>query len=166
MVFDYLARQKFSGTSMTYFILKQVACPLPSTFNEPAPWDRKQLLKNTFRPYILELSYTSWGLKPYAQDLDDDGTPFRWDPERRALLRADLDAGFLHIYGLDRGETEHVLDSFFVVRKYEEKSFGEFRTKRLILEAYDHMAEAIANGGEGWKPLADPPAGQGPRHSE
>jgi hypothetical protein len=26
------------------------------------------------------------------------------------------------------------------------------------------MAQAIANGGNGWEPLADPPAGQGPRH--
>ncbi|SIF83256.1 type II restriction enzyme methylase subunit [Mycobacteroides abscessus subsp. abscessus] len=166
MVFDYIARQKFSGTSMTYFIVKQIACPPPTTFNGPAPWDRKQLLANMFLPYILELSYTSWGLKPYAQDLADDGTPFRWDPERRALLRADLDAGFAHIYGLDRNEVEHVLDSFFVVRKYEERDIGEFRTKRLVLEAYDRMAEAIANGGKGWKPLADPPAGHGPRHPE
>ena len=116
------------------------------------------------RPYILELSYTSWRLAPYAKELQDGGPPFRWDSERRALLRADLDAGFLHIYGLDREEAEHVLDSFPVVRKYEERDFGEFLTKRLVLEAYDRMATAIANGGRGWKYLADIPAGQGPRH--
>lgn len=72
----------------------------------------------------------------------------------------------MHIYGLDRDEAEHVLDSFFVIRKYEEKDLGEFRTKRLVLEAYGRMAKAAANGGTGWKPLADPPAGHGPRHSE
>lgn len=53
-----------------------------------------------------------------------------------------------------------------MVRKYEERDFGEYRTKRLVLEAYDRMAEAIANGGKGWKPLAHPPAGHGPRHPE
>lgn len=117
-------------------------------------------------PYVLELSYTSWRLRPYAQVVGDSGPPLRWDFERRALLRADLDAGVFLIYGLDRDEAEHVLDSFFVLRKYEERDYGEFRTKRLVLEAYDRMAEAIANGGKGWKPLADPPAGHGPRHAE
>jgi hypothetical protein len=116
------------------------------------------------RPYVLEMSYTSWRLKPYAEDLGDEGPPFHWDSERRALLWADLDAGFLHVYGLAREEAEHVLDSFTVIRKYEERDFGEHRTKRLVLEAYDRMAAAIANEGKGWKPLADPPAGSGPRH--
>ena len=165
-VFDYLARQKLSGASMTYFIVRQLACPSPEYFQSPAPWRCSDHLETWLKPYVLELSYTSNRLRPYSQDLADDGPPFHWDPERRALLRADLDAGFLHIYGLDRHEAEHVLDSFPVVRKYEEKDFGEFRTKRLVLEAYGRMAEAIANGGKGWKPLADPPAGHGPRHSE
>jgi len=124
------------------------------------------LLSSWVLAHVLELSYTSRRLRPYASDLGDDGPPFHWDPDRRALLRADLDAGFLHIYGLDRVEAEHVLDSFFVTRKYEEKDLGEFRTKRLVLDAYDRMAEAIADGGTGWKPLADPPAGHGPRHPE
>lgn len=166
LAFDYVARQKLSGTGMTYFIVKQLACPPPDQFVNPAPWRHSEHLETWLKPYILELAYTSRRLRPYAQDLGDDGPPFRWDPERRALLRADLDAGFLHIYGLDRDEAEHVIDSFPVVRKYEEKDFGEFRTKRLVLEAYDRMAEAIAYGGKGWKPLADPPAGQGPRHAE
>ncbi len=59
---------------------------------------------------------------------------------RRGLLLADLDAGLLHLYGLDRVEAEHVLDSFTVVRKYEERDYGEYRTKRLVLEAYERMA--------------------------
>lgn len=163
-VFDYIVRQKISGTHLTYNIIKQLACPTPDNFVCPAPWHSNTTLNDWLIPYVLELSYTSWRLQPYAQDLSDDGPPFRWDSERRALLRADLDAAFLHIYGLRRDEAEHVLDSFFVVRKYEERDFGEYRTRRLVLQAYDRMAAAIANGGAGWKPLADPPAGQGPRH--
>lgn len=166
LAFDYVARQKLSGSGMTYFIVKQLACPTPAQFTRTAPWHPSTTLTDWLLPYVLELSYTSWRLLPYAQDLGDDGPPFRWDPERRALLRADLDAAFLHIYGLRRDEAEHVLDSFFVVRKYEERDFGEYRTRRLVLEAYDRMATAIANGGTGWEPLADVPAGHGPRHSE
>lgn len=164
MVFDYVARQKLSGTGMTYFIVKQLACPPPSTFNATAGWAADQTLAEWVRPYVLELSYTSWRLQPYARELGDDGPPFHWKPERRAELRADLEAAFLHVYGLTRAEAEHVLDSFFVVRKYEERDLGEYRTRRLVLEAYDRMAAAIARGGHGWTPLANGPAGYGPRH--
>jgi len=40
-----------------------------------------------------------------------------------------------HIYGLTRDEVEHVLDSFPVVRKYDERDYGEYRTKRFVLDA-------------------------------
>lgn len=164
MVFDYVARQKISGMSMKQFTVKQLVIPTPATFERPVAWQPSVSLADWVWPFVLELSYTSWRLRPYAIDMRDDGPPFHWAPERRSLLRADLDAGFLHVYGLDRGEAEHVLDSFTVIRKYEERDHGEYRTKRLVLEAYDRMADAIANGGKGWRPLADPPAGQGPRH--
>lgn len=166
IVFDFVARQKTSGTHLTYNIVHQLATPRPSCFAEQAPWQGGVSLADWTKPYVLELAYTSERLRPYGQDLGDLEPPFHWHAERRALLRADLDAGFLHIYGLNRNEAEHVLDSFPVIRKNEEKDFGEYFTKRLVLEAYERMAEAIANGGQGWKPLADPPAGHGPRHSE
>ena len=79
------------------------------------------------------------------------------------MMRAELDAAMFHVYGLTRPEVEHVLDSFFVVRKYEERDHGEFRTKRLVLERYDAMQTAIDTGIPYETPL-DPPPGQGPRH--
>jgi hypothetical protein len=166
IVFDYVARQKHSGANMQYFLVKQFACPAPVTFEATAAWCTENALAAWVRPYVLELSYTSWRLRSYARDMEDDGPPFRWNPKRRDLLRADLDAAFMHVYGLSRPEVEHVLDSFFVVRKYEERDFGEYRTRRLVLEAYDRMTAAIARGGTGWTPLAGIPAGQGPRHPD
>ena len=165
MVFDYIARQKISGTGMTYFIVKQIACPAPEVFAHATRWQSTRTLAEWVIPYILELSYTSWRLQPYAREMDDDGPPFRWDPDRRSLLRADLDAAMLHVYGLTRAEAEHVLDSFPVVRKYDERDHGEYRTRRLVLEAYDRMTAATAGGGSGWTPLAGLPAGRGPRHA-
>jgi hypothetical protein len=40
----------------------------------------------------LELTFTSHAMAPFARDLGYDGPPFAWDEERRALLRAELDA--------------------------------------------------------------------------
>jgi len=92
------------------------------------------------RPRVLELAYTSYRLAPYAVDAmqgvpgqTDPGPPLRWLPQRRGQLRAELDAAMLHLYGLSRADAEPVLDSFFVLRKYEERDCGEFRTKRLVL---------------------------------
>ena len=55
------------------------------------------------------------------------------------------------------------MDSFAVVRKYDERDHGEYRTKRLILEIYDAMADAAARGTT-YESKLDPPAGHGPRH--
>jgi hypothetical protein len=114
---------------------------------------------------VLELSYTAWEMAPLARDLGHDGPPFRWDEERRALLRAELDAAYFHLYGLGRDDTEYVLDTFRLVRMRDEKQHGEYRTKRLILDVYDRMATAIA-GGEPFDTLLDPPPGQGLTHPD
>ncbi len=164
LAFDYVVRQKLSGINLTFGIVAQLACPAPETFEAAQPWSGEQVLREWVVPRVLELSYTSWRIRPYAVDLGDDGPPFRWLPERRELIRAELDAAMSHVYGLTRPEVEHVLDSFFVVRKYEERDHGEFRTKRLVLQVYDLMAEA-ANTGQPYQTVLDPPPGHGPRHS-
>ena len=47
---------------------------------------------------VLELTYTAWDLEPLAMDCGFDGPPFRWDEDRRFLIRAELDAAFFHLY--------------------------------------------------------------------
>jgi hypothetical protein len=107
-----------------------------------------QSLSEWISTRVLELSYTSWDMQPYAQDLDDHGPPFQWNEERRARLRAELD------------DAAHIIDSFFVLRKNEERQYGEFRTRRLVLAAYDAMTE-----GPFVSPL-DPAPGHGHRHPD
>lgn len=161
---DYLVRQKLSGSTLSGYILEQIACPHPAAFSQPVQWLGTSV--DVFvRPRVLELAYTSDRLIDYAVYVtgESPGRPFRWVPERRAVLRAELDAAMFHLYGLARDASEHVLDSFFVVRRNEERHHGEFRTKRLVLEAYDAMATAAATGQPYTSPL-DPPAGAGPRH--
>ena len=38
------------------------------------------------------------------------------------------------------------METFPIVRRKDEERFGEYRTKRVILEIYDEMAEAIRSG--------------------
>lgn len=85
----------------------------------------------------------------HASDLGHEGPPFAWDEDRRAHLRADLDA----FYALTRDELRYILDSADVKgSNYPSETFrvlkeirqhGEYRTRCLVLEAWDSME---ANG--------------------
>jgi hypothetical protein len=160
---DFIVRQKITGVHLPYFIFKQVAIPHPDSFMQPAPWDPERTLAEWIRPFVLELSYTSNRLRPYAEDLGDYGEPFRWVPDRRAVLQAELDAAFMHIYGFQRRDVEHILGTFRTLAATEERLHGEYRTRRLVISAYDRMTDAIHAGG-GWSTTASAPAGLGPRH--
>jgi len=140
LAFDYIVRQKLSGTNMIYAVVKQVACPTPATFDQPTPWQPDITLAEYITPRVVELTYTSHMMASYARDFGYEGPPLPWDSDRRAQLKAELDAAVFHIYGLTRDEVEHVLDSFPVVRKYDERDYGEYLTSKVILECYDGFA--------------------------
>lgn len=119
--FDHIARQKWGGSAFKRFVLKRVACPTPATFATTQPWLVEPLV-NWVRQRVLELTFTSYRIAPFAEGLGDVDAvgqmhePSRSILERRFAIRAELDAAVLHIYGLTRSEAEHVLDSFPVLR--------------------------------------------------
>lgn len=115
------------------------------------------------RPRILELSYTAFDIEPFAADIGDGGPPFRWDEARRFAMRAELDAAFFHLYGIERDDADYIMETFPVVKRRDIERFGLFRTKELILQVYDAMADAARTGCP-YQTILDPPPGQGPRH--
>ncbi len=145
-IFDYVARQKLGGTHMTIYILKQLPVLPPATYAAHCPWDRARTLGEWIAPRALELTYTAWDLEAFARECGYDGPPFKWDEERRFLLRCELDAAYFHLYGIGREDVDYIMDTFRVWREKEEKQCGEFRTKRVILEIYDEMQRAIESG--------------------
>jgi hypothetical protein len=164
-VVDYCVRQKFGRTSLNFFYVKQLPILPPTAYAGRAPWLMSADLRDWIIDRVLELCYTAWDMEQFADDLGDDGAPFRWDPERRILLRAELDAAFFQLYGVSREDADYILDTFPVVRRKDEERYGEYRTKRLILEIYDAMQKAMDTGVP-YHTIADPPPGQGPRHPE
>ena len=48
--------------------------------------------------------------------------------------------------GLPRENVDNVLGTFPVVRKNEEREFGEYRTRRVVQEVCGAMAEAVRTG--------------------
>jgi hypothetical protein len=161
LVLDYVARCKLSGTSLSFYVMQQLPVLPPAGYARPCPWHPGLTLAEWLRPRVLELVYTAWDLAPAARDLGDSGPPFRWEPERRAQLRAELDAAFFLLYGLTRSQVEFVLGTFPVLRANEQKAFGEFRTARLVLAAYDALVAAQTLG-EPYRSPLDPPPGVRP----
>jgi hypothetical protein len=155
-VFDYTSRQKVGGTSLTYFTMKQLPVLPPSVYTEFASWSSGKPLCAWLLPRVLELTYTAWDLEPFAKDCGYFGPPFRWDEERRFLLRCELDAAYFHLYGIARDDVDYIMETFPIVKRRDEARFGEYRTKRIILEIYKAMQHAIATG-EPYRTLLNPP---------
>jgi len=139
---DYVARQKVGGLALNYFTMKQISVLAPDDYSKA---DLDFIV-----PRVLELTYTATDMEAWARDLGHEGQPFEFDPERRAKLRAELDAYYARLYGLDREAIRFILDpqsvkpgypseTFSVLKRSEERELGEYRTQRLVLEAWDAL---------------------------
>lgn len=154
LTFDYVSKQKMGGSNMSNFITKQLPVLSP-----------EQIPMNTIMPIITrvaQLCYFNHDLDGWAEELYEELTeeqqqslpelgnkePFIYDPEKRAIWQAELDAIFAHLYGLTTEDLRYILDpedvcgvgcineTFRVLKDNEIREFGEYRTKRLVMEAW------------------------------
>ena len=188
---DYIVRRKVGGSHLNFFVLKQLAVPLPEHLGTKTVFGGPSTLLDWVLPRTLELIYTAWDLEPFARDCGWFGPPFRWDDERRFLLRCELDAAFFHLYlqveangdwrGVEsetavdlaqlrarftapRDAVAYIMDTFPIVRRRDEEKWGDYRTKRVVLEIYDALAESTRTGQpyqSRVNPLSGPPIDSG-----
>lgn len=163
LIFDYVCRQKMGGLNLNYYLVKQIPVVRPNQYT----LDNLEFIG----PRISELTYNSSDMSEWAKDIGFDCEPFSFDPDRRAIIRAELDAYYAKLYGLTRDELRYILDpadvmgadypseTFRVLKNNEMKEFGEYRTRRLVLREFDRMTLAEANGEE-YTSLLVPPPGQ------
>jgi hypothetical protein len=141
-VFDYIARQKIAGTNLNFHFVEQFSMPDPATLKKYFS-NKSDKLRKTIPDIVLYLFYTSHSLTPFANDLGYFGPPFRWDPEERAYLMAELDAIVAHLYGVTRDELDYILETFPIVKRKDIAEYGEYRTKGIILENYDKYTDIL-----------------------
>ncbi|MCP3785338.1 N-6 DNA methylase [Micromonospora sp. A3M-1-15] len=158
---DWVARTKIGGTTLNYFYLKQFPVISPSQLIDWSPF---------IIPRVLELTYTAYDMMSFGRNLGDTAPPFRWIPERRAVIRAELDALLFHLYGISRDDVDYIMETFPIVKRRDEGKYGTYRTKGLILAEYDRMAAAGVSpttplvDGDSYRSTLSPPPGHGPRH--
>lgn len=155
LVFDFCARQKVGGTHLTVETLKQLPILPKTSFSTP--------VMDYILPRVLELTYCAHDMQPFYADVVSDhpewdsrsgverGLPWSWNSDRRAGLRAELEAIYARLYGLSRDDLRYILDpedimgegypsqTFRGMRDKEIRHLGEYRTRRLVLEAWDRM---------------------------
>ena len=155
LIFDYTTRQKIGGTHASINYVKQFPVLTPDQIPSTTQW---QIVKR-----VAELCYFNHDMDGWASELWEEmseeqrselpqlGTqqPWVYNPERRAVLQAELDAIFAHLYGLDTEDLRYILDpedicgkgcineTFRVLKDNELRQYGEYRTKRLVLEAWN-----------------------------
>ena len=155
IVFDYVTRQKVGGKSMNFFYVKQFPVLTPEHIPSAMQW---QIVKR-----VAELCYFNHDMDGWASELWEEMNeeqraelpqlgaqqPWIYNPERRAILQAELDAIFAHLYGLNTEDLRYILDpedvcgkgcineTFRVLKDNEIRQYGEYRTKRLVLKAWN-----------------------------
>ncbi|MFA1550734.1 Eco57I restriction-modification methylase domain-containing protein [Actinomadura chokoriensis] len=160
---DYVLRQKMAGTHVTYGYLRQLPVVKPESFQAMTPWSPGVLLGDWVELRVIELAYSSWEMSSFAEYHGDKGAPFVWDEERRFKMRAELDAAFFHLYGVQADDVTFIMDSFGAFQRNDPERFA--RTKAQILDVYHAMGRAIETGGQ-YKTVLDPPPGEGSRHPD
>ena len=144
IIFDYVARQKIGGTNLTFGYMKQFPVLVPSVF--------KSDVISLIIPRTIELTYTAEDMRAWSKDLGYEGKPFVWNDDRRSHLKAELDAIYARLYGLSRDELRYILDpadiygadypseTFRGLKNNDISSFGEYRTAKLVLQAWDRFS--------------------------
>ncbi|MDN5546635.1 MAG: hypothetical protein L0H03_15310 [Rhodococcus sp. (in: high G+C Gram-positive bacteria)] len=145
-VVDYLARQKVGGNSMTYFYLRQFPVLSPGDLDRPVPWKSSMSVLDWVSSRSVYLSNTAVDMVSMAEDVGSPSAPIVWIEKERSSVRAELDAAMFLFYAVERNDVEYIMETFPIVKRKDITAHGEFRTKRLILETYDAMAEAIETG--------------------
>src|SRR5690606_7812561 len=137
LLLDYVARQKVQSTHLNWYVVEQLPLIAPARY-DAAP--ANTTVGAVVRGEVLRLSCTAHDLAPRARELGHVGEASAGDPEDRRHRMARLDALYFLLYGLDRGEASYVLGTFPIVREQDERAFGRYRTRDLVLGYMNALA--------------------------
>ena len=159
-VFDFVARQKVGGTHLKFFTMRQLPVISPQEFDQQCSWAEGSI-GQWIAARVGLLTHVSEASAAVSTGIER--SPNAWIPEQRAIIRAEIDASLFLLYGLGRDEAEYVMETFLIAKRKDAAAYGEYRTKRLILEIYDALQQAIDTKLH-YQTVLDLPSGEGSRH--
>ena len=181
LVLDYAARQKVVSTDLTAPILEQLPFLPPSIYQPQdlhfiiprvleltyTAWDLAPFAQDVWEEADegLRGAIRAWvagaRLHPDTPPEWVEGTypfpPFVWDEERRALLRAELDAYYARLYGLNRKQLRYILDPQDLTPKELEDILSDLEEVEDPLDekAYRRRAQSSTFPGETFRVLKE-----------
>ncbi len=146
--YDFIVRQKISNVHLNFFIVEQVPTLTPDEYDKPCSWDAGTTLETWISERVLKLTCTAVDMLPLAEACGFTGGSFqaeyggrlnKWDESQRADLMAELDAAFLHLYGIDRDDAEYILSTFKGIHDRQDLFAGGLSTTERVLETFDQL---------------------------
>lgn len=138
IVFDFVTRQKIQGQTLNLFIIEQLPVIPPDHYHKTRFGGKTAA--HIIGEAVLELTYTANDMAPLARDMGyvdtkgDARLPFKWDEDRRLVLRAKLDAIYFHLYGITkRDDVRYIYSTFPIVERHETATYGQYRSCELCL---------------------------------
>jgi hypothetical protein len=139
--FDYVTRQKIGGVTLNFFIVEQLPTFPPDRYGDKCPWDRSTTLEKWISERALKLTCTSNDMAGLAEAAGFKPRVYPWKNDERDQLRAELDAAYFILYGIERADMEYILGTFQGVADEDEAHNGIGVTRGLILEAFDRLTK-------------------------
>ena len=150
LVFDYTTRQKIGGSHASISFVKQFPVLTPEQVSSSGY--EQDIVERVARLCWFNHDLDGWMEElreecPEEYDLPEE--PVIWDEGQRAVWQAELDAIFANLYGLTTEDLRYILDpedvcgkgcineTFRVLKERELRELGEYRTKRLVMKAWN-----------------------------
>lgn len=134
---DYVVRQKIGNVNLNFFIIEQLPMFHPDYYEKICPWDKKQSLENWISERVLKLTCVSNDMIPLAEKVRLKPKVWKWRPEERVELMAQIDAAYFILYGIDRKDVEYILSTFSGTNEIDQDLFDGLSTTNRILKHYD-----------------------------
>jgi hypothetical protein len=148
-VMDFLVRKKVA-LSMAYTVLDSLPFPRLPPNDSVARALVPLVLRLTCCGPEMAAFWNARAAEGWCEPVAAGGSrPGAEDPDERFRLRAQIDAIVAReVYALTADELACILDTFPIVRRKDEERYGEYRTKRVILEYYAAVPRDDLSGGE------------------
>jgi len=149
-VYDFVARQKVGSVHLNFFIVEQLPTLPPDRYADMCPWSKRETLEHWISERVSKLSCTSEDMIPLAKACEFKGSRgdgvHPWKEQERAVLRAELDAAYFHLYGIEREDAEYMLSTFTNTglipedeRGSQQSLWSSGSTGEMVLEAFDRL---------------------------
>ncbi|MHB1768340.1 MAG: Eco57I restriction-modification methylase domain-containing protein, partial [Phycisphaerae bacterium] len=139
-VLDYVCRQKIANVNLNFFVVEQLPALPPDAYTETCPWDKKQTLEKWISDRVLKLTCTANDMIPLADAAGFKEKVHKWKDTERAEMRAELDAAYFHLYGINRDDAIYILSTFQATGSADDL----YSTAALVMEKYDKLRGATA----------------------